>query len=903
MASENFKIVCIVQVYNELDTAHLPEFFENASKLVDDFVIYDDGSTDGSWEYCQEKTPHVIRGTKNCFSSEVNHKTQLIQYADKLKPDFILSLDADEILLLTREQLQKHCRTLKESVYEGIQVDFINLWRSKTWKRVDSLFDEYQPVKLWEHRSGQEPFPNDKGTLHQLLHPEYIKATIKDPTFKILHTGFSNIDRIVRKFITYQKYGQTGFALTRMIDESKVKFERISHENLPTAYQVEELMPTPLKMEEYIARSIENRPKVNKPKFSIVCLIYKDVRWLEFVYESVFKNTDLSESEFFFVANGANDDVKQYLVSHFIPHYVLDHTPEQREEYYMNNVYRGYNHGVKKSKGDFVVLINSDMAFSPGWLENLYKAYDGKNCISSRLVEHGKLTPGRYGIAKRFGDDFSDYRENDFIAYAGELQEDKVMEGGLYMPLLMRKDHFDLVSGYPEGNVVKGSDVFNPVISNPGDDLISGDTAFIEKLGSHGIYHQTSFDSIVYHFQEGEKRSEQYTSMKDADAEVVICNDIVTGQMGEEVLWDHLLTLPGTFGLDFEKAGGESGPHFKKYIDDNLPAVKVVLQNASFVDYMGDGKYTVAFLQDNLRGMSNPSYIQEKNLKMANAWVTNSIGTASSYPEYPFEVIPVGVNHKLFRPMDKNRLRQKWKIDSDAKVGIFVGALDSVKGWPSVMAVIDKLSDHKWIIVSKYDCKYSHENVSQFNKVDQETLCELLNCADFFILGSTVETQCLAAIEAALCGLPVVMNRVGIFKDIPEDKLVRLGIFGPDFEAGVERLKDFQFSPRETILEYAYTVDQTKTSWHRFLCDCKTTAINRKYFSAGEITTRLKKSSVFDNFFLKTEFLVRKKVFQRIFKRDHFYSIPEISVFLNKSLPPGIFKGLRSIWRLRNIGR
>jgi hypothetical protein len=54
-------------------------------------------------------------------------------------------------------------------------------------------------------------------------------------------------------------------------------------------------------------------------------------------------------------------------------------------------------------------------------------------------------------------------------------------------------------------------------------------------------------------------------------------------------------------------------------------------------------------------------------------------------------------------------------------------------------------------------------------------LSELYNCADFFIIGSPVETQCLAAIEACLCDIPVVMRNVGFVKDLTDKEKQIIG--------------------------------------------------------------------------------------------------------------------------------
>ncbi|HWQ74320.1 MAG TPA: glycosyltransferase family 2 protein, partial [Syntrophomonas sp.] len=231
------------------------------------------------------------------------------------------------------------------------------------------------------------------------------------------------------------------------------------------------------------------------------------VAWLKFVYEQILKYTDMKGKEFFFVANDATDEVLGYLNENRIPHYVFHNTPEQQSEWYVNRVYRAYNFAASQARGDFLVFINSDMAFSPGWFDNLLKWYNGGNCITSRLVESGKLPSGLYGIEKDFGRDIDFYREEEFQTYAASIAESRLENNGLFMPLLIRKQHFDRVGGYPEGQVLDGSDIFHPVIAQWGEACVSGDTVLMQKLKHHGIIHQTAFDSIVYHFQWGEKDS------------------------------------------------------------------------------------------------------------------------------------------------------------------------------------------------------------------------------------------------------------------------------------------------------------------------------------------------------------------------------------------------------------
>jgi glycosyltransferase involved in cell wall biosynthesis len=847
---KKYKIVGICQIYNEMRKGNLERFVTQVFPLVDEMVVYDDGSTDGGLEFIKKHTKYILRGVKNDFKNEVEHRKILIEEALKLSPDFILWLDADEVMTSNAaKRLPELCSYCTDNDIDGISLHELNLWRSHTWRRIDSLYDDGWFPRLWKVNDDIR-YKETKPGLHQKdLVPPSIKKIEKVYDVAVLHYGFASEKSLAYKYLTYKAHGQSGYVmLDRLIDEHLLELEKVQKELFPADLWVEnDPKPEPMLFEQSLSFVEEYREEVRKPSFTIICLIYKSLKWARFIYDQVLKHTDLSNTEFFFIANDAEPEVIGYLQQNYIPHFVFDNTEEQKREWYINNVYRAYNFGAQKANGDFLVFINSDMAFTSGWMETLWDGYTGDNCVSSRLVEAGRLKTGQFGLERDFGDIPENYNEQAFLEYAEQIREPDVKDGGLYMPLMINKNDFLNVGGYPEGNLVPGSNIFVPKIAKKGEPVVSGDLVLMQKLESRGIYHQTAFNSVVYHFQMGEMRDHISGSDEGYDHLVAVCNDLLTGSMGERVFWDFLLeSLPAVIGIDDMRASGngEYSKRAHRYLDRHYPELPLIIQNATFIGAVDPDRYTIMFLQDNLRAMGRPSEQQELNLKLARKLVTNSIVTAASYPEFDFEIIPVGVDDNLFCPMDKKLVREEFGFGNEP-IGIFVGSLSEVKGWSKICECIEKFRNITWIVVSKYDETYSAPNVRFFNKLPQNTLVKLLNCADFFIVGSPVETQCLAAIEACLCNVPVIMNTTGIFTSFSDDERSKVGIFGGDFIAAIEKIPNLAFSPRQVILNKNLTTSACVEKWKWLIVNAMFEISSEKYNYKTPQNIRFTKPTVY----------------------------------------------------------
>jgi hypothetical protein len=854
-----FTTVCICQIYNELDKGNLKRFYKYAKPLFDAIVVYDDCSSDGSFEYSLENADHVIRGKKNDFTDEISHKQNLLDAALKFSPDFIVWLDADEILTANAtDKLPTIYQYCIDNDIDGVSLKELNLWRSFHWIRTDSLFNDGWFVKIWRVKPGIKFEKIEKG-LHQNQYPSTIKNIIRNDEVGVLHFGFADELNISYKYMIYKKIGQAGYDdLDRLIKEDLLVTEKVEDSLIPSEFKMLYVeKPEKKSFAEALSYVEANRPLVMRPKYTIICLIFKSTGWLEFVYKQLIKYTPLDNSEIIFIANDADQDVIDYLKNNYIPHFIFNNTEPHLKEWYINNVYRAYNYSSDVARGDFLIFVNSDMAFSPGWMEALIAEYDGKTALSPVLVESGKYDAAINCISKDFGRTFRDYEEQAFLNFSELAKESLTKDSGAFMPLLIKKSHFDLAGRYPEGNIVPESDIFNPEIALRGQKLISGDVVLMRKLAKFGISHKTVCNSVIYHFQSGELEDEKGLSV--GAVSIAICNDICGGTMGEKVFWNYLVeSLPGSFPVDKKIIGDFNfEAKAKDYISDRN--VDFILQNATFIDFIDTRYPTIVYLQDDLRGMGKLSAQQERNLKLADVIVANTVQTSLSYDEYSMEIIPVGVNSDLFKPKDRNSLRKKYKIP-DKFTGIFVGSLNETKGWTKVKDFILKNPNLHFVVISKYDEMFDSENVSFFKKIDQEQLSELLNCANFFLIGSPVETQCLAAIEANLCDIPVLMPLVGVYKDFNSNERSQVGIFTNNFQDGLLLIQEFKGSPRQLILDKKLTINDSIEMWRNLF---EKLMINKHLQNLNGINNIDR--SVKNNFIIYAEYIIRNKLFKPIF--------------------------------------
>ena len=146
-----------------------------------------------------------------------------------------------------------------------------------------------------------------------------------------------------------------------------------------------------------------------------------------------------------------------------------------------------YNAGINAVKTDKLVLIHTDMCFTPTFFSNLDKNIQEKRFTTYITVEPplyvGHRRPGK--IIGDFGSDFEDFDSEGFYDYAQSLEKDHQSIPGYGFFQAGYKKDFEAVGGFDFLT-------FNPVFCEDDD--------FMVRLRILGYHTYLDYSAVCYHF-------------------------------------------------------------------------------------------------------------------------------------------------------------------------------------------------------------------------------------------------------------------------------------------------------------------------------------------------------------------------------------------------------------------
>ena len=190
----------MLRIKNQIQT--IDECLSRLSDLVDEIVIVDNGSTDGTLDV-YKKFPKIVSVEKTIGFDEGRDKILAHKLAKKRNPDWILWIDGDEVFekSLTRKHLDEYMRKTKVDV---VWFRLFHFWKSKKRFRIDGkwLFYTSQPQRVLWRNVPEAYFKNIKFHNGAILG---LKGKQQISTYRLKHFGYLNSLQLKQKFQTYDK--------------------------------------------------------------------------------------------------------------------------------------------------------------------------------------------------------------------------------------------------------------------------------------------------------------------------------------------------------------------------------------------------------------------------------------------------------------------------------------------------------------------------------------------------------------------------------------------------------------------------------------------------------------------------------------------------------------------------
>lgn len=218
MPRKKLKLLVQMIVRNE-ENGHLKEVLTSISEYADKIVILDDASTDKTPEICASFPKVILKCRKGKPLWPINEsklRTELWEEVRKLKPEWVLTQDADELF---DNSFKERLPELLNSKFDWIAFRLCDMWTEDSY-RIDGY---WSPTFRRLFRFRDEPFAI-KGKIHAGCIPRYIIESNHGTCcidIRVKHFSWMGEENRKEKQKLYSKIPMTGLNLEHFRSVSK----------------------------------------------------------------------------------------------------------------------------------------------------------------------------------------------------------------------------------------------------------------------------------------------------------------------------------------------------------------------------------------------------------------------------------------------------------------------------------------------------------------------------------------------------------------------------------------------------------------------------------------------------------------------------------------------------------
>lgn len=190
--------------------------------------------------------------------------------------------------------------------------------------------------------------------------------------------------------------------------------------------------------------------------------------------------------------------------------------------------------------------------------------------------------------------------------------------------------------------------------------------------------------------------------------------------------------------------------------------------------------------------------------------------------------LPIDTEH--FRPLDVAASRSALGLPMGKPIGLFVGSVHPMKGFPVVESLIERLPEVHWVLALRGDLpngKKMMPNARLLRNVPHNLLPTLYSAADFSVCPSLYEPFGYVVAESLVCGTPAIASPGGASRlFLREPPMNRLLVSNPNARGGfLEAVREVLREPglyRRAVIEQVRPRIEERMAlrnWWRRFCE------------------------------------------------------------------------------------